>query len=78
MKHLQFTLQPVKERRHRALHHPGQYEGLDVGQHERHGVQHERDRQRTVQAAEVERALIDWRSDHPDVTVTTLRVAPMI
>jgi UDP-glucose 4-epimerase len=31
-----------------------------------------------VQAAEVERALIDWRADHPEVTVTTLRVAPVV
>lgn len=31
-----------------------------------------------VHAAEIERALIDWRHDHPDVTVTTLRTAPVI
>ncbi|MEY4007289.1 MAG: hypothetical protein RLZZ467_309 [Gemmatimonadota bacterium] len=31
-----------------------------------------------VHAAEIERTLIDWRMDHPDVTVTTLRTAPVI
>jgi len=29
-------------------------------------------------AAEVERFLIDWRADHPEVTVTTLRTAPVL
>lgn len=29
-------------------------------------------------AAEIERLLIDWRADHPAVTVTTLRTAPVI
>jgi UDP-glucose 4-epimerase len=29
-------------------------------------------------AAEIERLLIDWRSEHPEVTVTTLRTAPVL
>lgn len=29
-------------------------------------------------AAEIERLLIDWRADHPEVTVTTLRTAPVL
>ena len=31
-----------------------------------------------VQGAEVERLLAEWRADHPDVTVTTLRSAPVV
>jgi nucleoside-diphosphate-sugar epimerase len=31
-----------------------------------------------VQGAEVERLLGEWRRDHPDVTVTTLRSAPVV
>ena len=31
-----------------------------------------------VQGAEVERLLGEWRTDHPDVTVTTLRSAPVV
>jgi UDP-glucose 4-epimerase len=31
-----------------------------------------------VQAAEVERLLAEWRGSHPDVTVTTLRSAPVV
>jgi len=31
-----------------------------------------------VQGAEVERLLGEWRADHPDVTVTTLRSAPVV
>jgi nucleoside-diphosphate-sugar epimerase len=31
-----------------------------------------------VQGAEVERMLAEWRADHPDVTVTTLRAAPVV
>jgi len=31
-----------------------------------------------VQACEVERLLHDWQHDHPDVTVTTLRAAPVL
>jgi nucleoside-diphosphate-sugar epimerase len=31
-----------------------------------------------VQGAEVERLLAAWRADHPDVTVTTLRAAPVV
>ncbi|MEY3361541.1 MAG: hypothetical protein RL531_1260 [Actinomycetota bacterium] len=29
-------------------------------------------------AAEIERLLIDWRAEHPEVTVTTLRTAPVL
>ena len=31
-----------------------------------------------VQAAEVERQLVEWRNDHPGVVVTTLRAAPVL
>jgi len=31
-----------------------------------------------VQGAEVERLLADWRAGHPEVTVTTLRAAPVV
>lgn len=31
-----------------------------------------------VQGAEVERLIAEWRADHPDVTVTTLRSAPVV
>jgi nucleoside-diphosphate-sugar epimerase len=31
-----------------------------------------------VQAAEVERQLVEWRNDHPGVVVTTLRTAPVL
>ena len=31
-----------------------------------------------VQGAEVERLLAEWRTDHPDVTITTLRSAPVV
>ena len=31
-----------------------------------------------VQGAEVERLLAEWRDEHPDVTVTTLRSAPVV
>jgi UDP-glucose 4-epimerase len=31
-----------------------------------------------VQAAEVERLLVEWRDDHPGVVVTTLRTAPVL
>jgi UDP-glucose 4-epimerase len=31
-----------------------------------------------VQGAEVERLLGEWRTDHPDVTITTLRSAPVV
>ena len=31
-----------------------------------------------VQAAEVERLLAEWRASHPEVTVTTLRSAPVV
>ncbi|MBM3675326.1 MAG: NAD-dependent epimerase/dehydratase family protein [Actinobacteria bacterium] len=31
-----------------------------------------------VQAAEVERMLYEWQREHPDVTVTTLRAAPVL
>ena len=31
-----------------------------------------------VQGVEVERLLASWRGDHPDVTVTTLRAAPVV
>jgi nucleoside-diphosphate-sugar epimerase len=31
-----------------------------------------------VQAAEVERLLLEWERDHPQVTVTTLRAAPVL
>jgi nucleoside-diphosphate-sugar epimerase len=31
-----------------------------------------------VQGAEVERLLAEWRVDHPDVTITTLRSAPVV
>ena len=31
-----------------------------------------------VQGAEVERLLAEWRADHPDVTITTLRSAPVV
>ena len=31
-----------------------------------------------VQAAEVERRLVDWRSEHPEVRVTTFRAAPVV
>ena len=31
-----------------------------------------------VQGAEVERLLAEWRAEHPDVTVTTLRSAPVV
>lgn len=31
-----------------------------------------------VQSAEVERLLAEWRASHPDVTVTTLRSAPVV
>jgi UDP-glucose 4-epimerase len=31
-----------------------------------------------VQGAEVERLLAEWRTDHPEVTITTLRSAPVV
>jgi nucleoside-diphosphate-sugar epimerase len=31
-----------------------------------------------VQGAEVERLLAEWRAEHPDVTITTLRSAPVV
>lgn len=31
-----------------------------------------------IQAAEIERLLAEWRSDHPNVVVTTLRSAPLL
>src|SRR5207248_2812039 len=31
-----------------------------------------------VQAAEVERLLAEWRASHPEVTITTLRSAPVV
>ena len=31
-----------------------------------------------VQAAEVERRLVDWRANHPEVRVTTFRAAPVV
>jgi UDP-glucose 4-epimerase len=31
-----------------------------------------------VQGAEVERLLAEWRADHPEVTITTLRSAPVV
>lgn len=31
-----------------------------------------------VQAAEVERRLVDWRTEHPDVRVVTFRTAPVV